>query len=1039
MLRPILLFSLRSRGVVLALAAALLVYGTWSAAHVKLDVLPDFAPPQVEVQTEAPGLSPEQVEALVTQPVEQALGGLAGLRSLRSESIQGLSVVRAVFAEDVDPHAARQLLAESVASATSRLPVGVGPPRLSPLTSATMDVLKLGLVSDRLSPMELRTLADWTVRPRLLMVPGVARVNVFGGEVRQVQIRPRLDALVAHGLGLGDVVVAARDAVAIRGAGFVETANQRVTLAAQGEPVSLEALAENPIAVRDGLPLRLGDVVDVVEAAAPRFGDALIQGRPGVLLTLSSQWGANTLDVTYALEAALAELAPLFEREGVVVYPALHRPANFIEASLGSVRTALLVGSALVIAVLALFLRDLRTAFISVTAIPLSLLAAVVVLRLHGATLNTMTLGGLAIAIGEVVDDAIVDVENIARRLRENGARPDPLPALRVVLDASLEVRRSIGFATACVVLVFVPLLTLGGLAGSFFSPLAQSYLLAVLASLLVAVTVTPALSLSLLGGSRTADEPRIQTRLRAAYRRALSRALARPGGLGLAAAGVAALALLLLPFLGGELLPEFRERHLVLQVSTRAGASLAETLRLGRRISEAVLALPGVASVEQQVGRAELGEDTWGPNRSEFHVELRPMSGADETRTTERVRDLLDGVPGIQSEVLTFLGDRISETISGETSEIVVSVFGDDLDALDAIAADVAGVLRGLRGAEDVQLARVGSAPELVIAPAPDRLGRFGFHSAELLDQVATAIQGTPVATLHEGNRITDLVVVLPPDVARVPEAIAALPVRSAGGTQVPLGAVADVSLSDGRGVVLHEGGRRRQVVTCNVSGRDVTSFEDEARRAIADRVKLPAGSFVVFSGSAGERATARRELWLRAGLGALGIALLLGIAARHPRNLAVLLAMLPLSFAGGVLSAAAAGALGLGGAGLSLGALVGFATLFGVTSRNGIMMISHLRHLVEEEGAAWGRETLLLGAGERVVPIVMTALVTGLGLLPVALSADRPGGEIDGPMAIVILGGLAAATVANLFLLPTLCLRFGRFDAREDQPPGA
>ncbi len=1024
MIPAIIGFSLRRRGVVAALAAALCGYGFWAAAHAPLDVLPEFAPPQAVIQTEAPGLAPEQVEVLITQPIESAVGGLAGMEALRSESIQGLSVVTAVFHEDVDVLAVRQLLSEQLAAAASQLPLGVGPPRLSPLTSATMDVLKIGLVSASRTAMELRTLADFTLRPRFLMVPGVARVNVFGGEVRQLQVQVHPQALIAHGLALGDVVAAARGAIAVRGVGFVETTNQRITLAAESEPVSAQALGAASIAARDGTALLLSDVADVIEAPAAKFGDALVQGESGVLLTLSSQWGANTMAVTRAIEAALAELAPVLAREGVTVFPRLHRPASFIESALEGVGVAFGLGSLLVVVVLVVFLRDARTAFISLTAIPLSLLSAVILLREFGVTLNTMTLGGLAIAIGEVVDDAVVDVENIARRLRENEVLGRPRAAFDVVWSASLEVRSAIVFATACVVLVFLPLLTLGGLQGAFFAPLARSYLLAILASLGVALTATPALALLLLGrGDVRVREPAFQARLRAAYVRGLARVIGRPGVISAAAALVAAAALAVLPFLGGEFVPEFRERHLVLQVTSAPGTALPEMMRVGRRISGALLALPEIATVEQQAGRAEQGEDTWGPNRSEFHVELARISGGEEEATIEKVRALLASVPGIESEVLTFLGDRISESISGETSEVVVNLFGDDLDALDVQARAIASVLAGVRGAEDVRVASAGSSPRVSIRPLPERLERFGLRFADVLDQLETAYQGTRVGQVHRGNQVSDVVVVFDAASRQRVEAVAALPIGGPLGMRIPLGELAEVRETGGRDAILHEGGRRRQTVTCNVAGRDVSSFVDEARGVLAERVTLPPGIYSVFAGTAQARAQAQRDILLRGLFGGFGILLLLGMVSRHPRNFALLVVHLPLALAGGVLAAFFATG------GLSLGALVGLVTLFGITSRNSILMLSHFQHLVDVERASWGLATALRGASERVVPVAMTALVTGLGLLPIALASGRPGGEIDGPMAIVILGGLLSSTALTLIALPAFALRFGRF----------
>jgi CzcA family heavy metal efflux pump len=1028
-LRAILDFSLRRRSAVIALACALGLYGGWIAEHAELDVFPDFVPPQVVVQTEAPGLAPEQVEQLVTLPIEVASSGLGQLESLRSESIQGLSILTAVFAEDADVLAARQLLAERLSEASSQLPIGVQPPRMSPLTSSTMDVLKIGLVSSALSPMELRTLADWTVRPRLLMVPGVARVNVFGGEIRELQIEVRPERLHAHGLNLLDVVAAAREASAVRGAGFVDTRNQRIALETRGEASSPAALGASLVTGAGGAPVRLSDLAAVREAPAPAFGDALIQGRAGVLLTISSQHGANTMAVTRALERALDELGPLLQREQVTLVPRLHRPATFIEAALRNLRFSLLLGGALVVAVLVLFLRDLRTAFISLTAIPLSLLSAVLVLDRIGITLNTMTLGGLAIAIGEVVDDAIIDVENIVRRLRENGSGGRPRAALAVVLDASLEVRSAVVHATLSVVLVFLPLLMLSGLQGRFFAPLAASYLLAVLASLGVALSVTPALSLALLGrGLLHEREPRLQTALKGAYRRVLGRVSARPAPV-LAGVSIACLAsIAVLPFLGGEFLPAFREHHLVLQVSTAPGASLEEMLRVGRGISKVLLGLPGVETVEQQAGRAEQGEDTWGPSRSEFHVELRPTGGAAERETTEQIRSLLDAVPGIQSEVLTFLGDRIGETITGETAEVVVNVFGDDLEVLDAKAREIAAALEEVRGAVDVQVPSAASGPRVGVLLRRDRLLRLGFRPLEVLDQVQVAYAGAVVAQTHRGNQVTDVRVLLEPGRRRDPGAVGSLLVSNARGTRLPLRALADVAATSGRDSISHEGGRRRQTITCNVSGRDVASFVAEAEPLVRQRVSLPGDTHLVFGGTAQARSAAQRELLLHSAIGGLGIVLLLSTVAGSWRNLLLLLANLPLALVGGVLAVSADTWLGRG-EGVSLGSLVGFVTLFGITLRNSIMLVSHLHHLLDVEGASWSWETVVRAASERAIPIAMTALVTGLGLLPLALGADRAGGEIDGPMATVILGGLLSSTTLNLLVLPILCYRAGRF----------
>src|SRR5579859_2825418 len=709
MLQALVNFSLRHRGVVIVLAAVLLGYGVHVIMTAKMDVFPNFVQPQVVIQAECPGLAPEQVELLVTQPIETMVNGLGDMDSLRSESIQGLSVITAVFKEGSDIYRVRQTLAEKLAETAGELPSSVKTPQMSPLTSSTMDLLKVGLVSDKLTPMQLRTFADWTLRPRLLSVPGVARCIVFGGEVRELQIQVIPERLMAYDLAISDVLAAARVSTGVMGAGFIDTSNQRITLQTEGQALTPEALSDVVISHTNGLSVRLKEVAREVEAGEPKFGDTIIMGQPGILLAAASQYGANTLEVTLAVEAALVEMKPVFEKQGITVYPRLHRPATFIEAALKNMRHSLLLGGILVAVVLFLLIGSVRTACISLSAIPLSLLAAVIAMEKFGITLNTITLGGLAIALGEVVDDSIIDVENIFRRLREHQAAGNPSARrsiFQVVLDASLEVRRAVVYATFIVALIFVPVLTLTGLQGSFFAPLALSYILAIMASLLVALTVTPALAYLLFGkGVKDAGEPRLQQWLKQGYRHILSFVARWPRLLLAIVLVICALAATRLQFFGGEFLPEFREGHLVLQVSASPGTSLEEMLRIGTRISHELLSNTNILTVEQQVGRAEQGEDTFPPNRSEFHVELKPVPGEEQEKIADEIRGLLGSFPGLQFEVLTFLGDRLSETISGETAPIVVSIFGDDLDVLDAKAKEVANVLNNVPGHADVQV----------------------------------------------------------------------------------------------------------------------------------------------------------------------------------------------------------------------------------------------------------------------------------------------------------------------------------------------
>ncbi len=1033
MLRALVHFSLKFRGVVIALACVLIGYGIYVFANAKLDVFPNFVQPQVAIQTECPGLAPEQVELLVTVPIESAVNGLGDMESLRSESIEGLSTLTAVFKEGTDIFRARQMLAEILAETAGELPAGVKAPRMTPLTSSTMDLLKIGLVSDKLSPMELRTFADWTLKPRLLSVPGVAKCSVFGGEVRQLQIQVFPERLIAYDLALSDVLAAARVSTGVIGAGFIETSNQRITLQTEGQALTPEILGEVVITHTNGFAVRLKDVARVIEGAEPKFGETRIQGRGGVLMTMSSQYGANTMEVTKSLEAALDEMKPTVEKSGIRLYPGLHRPATFIEISLRNMKQSLALGGILVAVVLFLMLGSVRTACISLTAIPLSLLTAIIVLQKFGITINTITLGGLAIALGEVVDDSIIDVENIYRRLREHQVRERGVlgDIFSIILSASLEVRSSVVFATFIVALIFLPILTLTGLQGSFFAPLALSYILAIMASLIVALTLTPALSYVMFRkGVRKPEDPRLQRWFKSWYGGTLKFVARWPRTIIAVVVILCVLALTRLPS-GGEFLPDFREGHFVLQVFATPGTSLQEMTRIGTDVSRELLQNTNIDTVSQQIGRAELGEDAWGPHRCEFHVELkRDTEGEVQEKLTDEIRDILRKFPGLQFEVTTFLGDRISETVSGETQPIVVNVFGDDLDVLDAKAREVAAVLNAISGHADVRVKSLAGGPRMVVRLRPGRLTQFGFRPVEVMEAVQTAYQGTIVAQTHRGNQFADVAVILDASYRQEPETLGALQVRSAQGLRLPLSELAEIFPATGRFSILHEGARRRQTVTCATSGRDVSSFVEEAKKQVASKVNFPAGTYALFSGAAEAKAKAQQELLINSGIAAVGILLLLTVVFHNWRNLMLVLVNIPFALVGGVLALWLTNLFDPGESSLTIGSLVGFVTLFGITTRNSIMMISHFEHLVTQEGMTWGMEAAMRGASERLMPILMTATVTALGLLPLALGSGEAGREIEGPMAIVILGGLITSTVLNLLILPTLALRYGRFE---------
>jgi CzcA family heavy metal efflux pump len=1031
MLAAIVHFAIRFRGVVISLMLLLLAYGVYDISKVGLDIFPEFAPKLVIVQTESPGLAAEQVEVLVTQPVENALGGLIGLSYIRSESIQGLSIVTAIFTDRTNVYLNRQQVSERLASLAGVLPEGVKPPAVVPLASSSATILTMGMTSDRRSLMELRSLADYTVVPRLLSVPGVADVNVFGGEVRQLQIQVSPEKLQRYGLGLDDVLQAARQATGVSGGGFIENDNQRITLRTVGLPITPVELQSVVLTHANGNNVTLQDVATVAYGKAPSIGGAAVNGRPGILMMVIGQYGANTLTVSRRVETAIRDFQQTLAAQGVQLTPDLFRPANYIETSVHNLSGHLLIGGVFVTLVLFIFLFDLRTAFISALAIPLSLLGAALILRQWGVNLNVMVLGGLAIALGEVVDDAIIDTENIFRRLRENHALPKSLPVAEVVFNASMEVRGSVVYASFIVALVFVPLLTLGGVAGRLFSPLGISYILAILVSLGVALTVTPALCYLLLGHARLSSrDPPLVRFLKPWYAGALRFTARMPRLTMLVTLTVCLLGVTVIPSLGGRFLPELREGHYIVHTTSQPGTSLVETLRLGGELTRHFLKIPGVRSVSQWAGRAERSADTFGSHYAEYEVDLIPLSGREQQRVLDQLRQILGRFPGILFEVNTFLTERVDETVSGYTAPVVVNIYGRDLEVLDAKAQEVAAIFRQLPGATDVQVRARSGTPLLQIRPRLDRLASFGLRPMQMIEAMRTAFEGRGVAKVYEGNQSYDLAVVLDRGARDDPKDIAHMPLRTPDGAIITLDQVADITQTGGRYNILHHGAQRVQTVTGNVAGRDVQSLMRELRAKVHQQVAFDATTYPEFTGSAIEQAQAREELILHSLLAGVGVLMLIYMAVGRFRLVLLMMLNLPFSLLGGVAAAVVTGTA------LSVGSMVGFVTLFGITMRNSIMLVSHYRHLVEEEGQPWNLNTLVRGGQERLPSILMTALVTALAMLPIAFNSDNPGREIMGPMAAIIIGGLMSSTLLNLLILPTVLMRWGWFEPAQNPP---
>jgi len=1029
MLKAIVNWSLQMRVLVVALAAALMFIGIRAVQHAPLDVFPEFAPPLVEIQTEAPGLSTEEVDALVTVPLENALNGLPWLKTIRSKSVLGLSSVVMIFQSGTDVVRARQLVQERLALAQTRLPNVVNPPVLMAPYSSLSRALKIGIWSTNLSQMELSELARWTMRPRLMAVPGVANVAIWGQRDKQYQVLVDPERLRAAGVSLDAVVAAAGDAAVVSAGGFVDTPNQRLAVRQLGGITTAEDLARTVVAFTNGSPVRLGDVTEVVVSHPAPIGDAVINDGPGLLLIVEKQPWGNTLDVTRGVERVLEELKPGLA--GVEMDATIFRPATFIEMSIHNLTEAMWIGCVLVVVILVFFLADWRTAFISFTAIPLSLVVAVLVLSWRGETINTMVLAGLVIALGAVVDDAIIDVENILRRLRLNRELREPLSAAQVVLNASLEVRSAIVYASLIVALVFLPVFFLDGLAGTFFRPLALAYILAILASLVVALTLTPALCLMLLHGTpeRKHDAPLVRG-LKAAYRSVLPWFTRRPGF----ALGVLLVAFTSTGFawnrLGEEFLPSFQERDFLMHWVEKPGTSIEAMTRITVRASQELRAIPGVRNFGAHIGRAEVADEVVGPNFTELWISVDPE--VPYQPTIAKIQEVVDGYPGLYRDLLTYLRERIKEVLTGTSATIVVRIFGPELDVLRERAQAVGSVLKDVPGVSELKVEPQTLVPQVQVRLRPEVAANFGLTPARVRAAVTTLVKGRKVGEVFEEQKIHDVLVWSVPAVRTELTALQELLVEIPGGGHVPLGDVADVAIVPTPNEIKREGASRRIDVTCNVTGRDLGSVARDIENRVRS-VSFPQGYHPELLGEYAARQEARKRLLTLSALALAGILVLLLADFQSPRLVLLVALTLPFALIGGVLAAWFSGGV------LSLGSLVGFVTVLGIAARNGIMLVSHYQHLEQEEGVAFGPGLVLRGAEERLTPILMTAACAGLALLPLVLRGNVPGHEIEYPMAVVILGGLVTSTLLNLLILPALYGKIRRSVSPGSREPSA
>ncbi|MEY9967230.1 CzcA family heavy metal efflux pump [Streptacidiphilus sp. MAP12-16] len=1033
-MRAIVSWSLRFRFLVVAAAVAIVTIGITTVPQTPLDVFPEFAPPQVQIQTESLGLSTSDVENLVTVPLELAMNGMAGLDTLRSTSVPQLSSIVMIFKPGTDLLHARQLVQERLATVRPTLPKWASPPVMLPPVSATGRVLQIGMTSDRYSVSQLSQLAYWNVKARLLRVDGVADVSIWNERQPTFQVQVDPAKLAASHTTLDDVERTTSDALdsgalqfstgsVVGAGGFLDTPSGRLQVAHQLSIQTPADLAKVPLEdpAAQGKQVPLGSVGQVVQDYTPIIGDAVINGKPGLLLVVEKlPWG-NTLQVTDRVEQILRELQPGLP--GIQFDTHIFRPANFIQDSLHNLADALLLGFLLVVVILVLFLFEWRVALISLISIPLSLTAALLVLRAVGATLNTMVLAGLIIALGAVVDDAIIDVENILRRLRA-ARQADPASATesstaRIILNASLEVRSPIVYATLIIVAAAVPVFLLHGLTAAFFRPLALAYTLAIVASMAVALTVTPALTLIML---RRAPLKRLQSPLVAVLKRwygaGLTRIVARPRAAYAVFGVVVILGALVAPQLGQSLFPTFKQRDLLIHWDAIPGTSDAEVVRTTTQLDSELRAIPGVTDFGAHIGRAKQGEEVVGINAAEVWISISPT--VDYDRTVAAVRTVVNSYPGLYRDVETYLNERIEEVLSGSKQAVTVRVYGQDLSRMRGTADAVLARIQSVPGVIDPHVDLSVDTPQIQVQVDLAKAAKYGLKPGDVRRQAAAMVAGQEMGNVFKSNEVYGVYVWSVPAARANPTAISDMRLDTPGGGTVRLGDLAGVTLGPDPYLITREDNSRYIDVGTNVQGRDLSDVVRDIKHNLQG-LSVPQGSHYSLLGEYQERQSAQDSLLTTAALAAVAILLLLQLAFGSWRLAVFVFLTLPMALVGGLI------AIWIGGGVVTIGALVGFFTVFGIAARNGILLVNHCQHLEEYEGETFGPALVVRGAGERLAPILMTSLATGLALVPLVALGNQPGHEIEYPLAVVILGGLVSSTLLTLFVVPSLYLRFG------------
>ena len=1010
-------------------ALVLVLFGADSVRQMKVDVFPEFAPPLVEIQTEAPGLSTEEVESLVTVPLEQSFSGLAGLETLRSKTVPGLSSILMIFERGTDLMRARQLVQERLSQAQPLLPNVAPPPVILQPLSATSRVMKIGMLSDTMSLIELSEIYRWKIRPRLMAVPGVANVAAWGPRKLQLQVLVDPKRLQDLGVSLTQLAESTANSMPVgtlaykSGAktgtgGILDIGDKRVQVRHILPVVTSEDLSNVTVLSNDGTAYRLGEVADVVEGHPPIIGDGIVNDQPGLLLVVEKFPWANTLEVTKNVEAAFESMRPGLD--GIEIDTSIFRPASFIEISIDNLSRAMQLGSVMVILVLIAFLYEWRAALISVVAIPLSLTSAVLVMNLFGATLNTMILAGFVIALGEVVDDAVIDVENIMRRLRLNRAMGNPRSTAKVILEASLEIRGAVVFATLIIVVAVAPVFVLSGLSGAFFQPLAMAYVLALLASMVVALTVTPALSLILMANAplERRESPLVAW-LQRHYTAILTRLLKTPRIAFVSVGAVVVVGLVIVPTLGHSLLPSFKERDFLMHWVTKPGTSYPEMNRITIAASKELRAIPGVRNFGAHVGRAIQSDEVVGINFTENWVSVD--QSVDYDKTLAAIQTVVDGYPGLYRDVQTYLKERIREVLTGSSQAIVVRIYGPDLGTLREKAFELQAALSGIDGMIDLHTELQEDIPHIAIEVDLEAAAAYSIKPGDVRRAQATLVAGLEVSDIYLPAQLFDIVVKGTPDTRTSLTSIKDLLIDVPAGGQVRLEEIADVSVKPTPNFIRRENQSRRIDVSANVNGRDLGSVVADVEARLAD-FRFPLEYHAEIIGEYAEREAAQNRLFASTLVAALAIFLLLQMSVGSWRLAAMAFLALPSALFGGVLATYFSGGV------ISLGTLVGFLAVLGIASRNGILLIHHCQHLEQEEGVEFGTALVVRAARERLRPILMTALVTGLAISPLVVLGNIPGHEIEHPMAVVIIGGLVTSTLLNLFVMPSFYLRFGK-----------